>query len=89
MVSLSEQLVVIRDVVCGEGLGEMLDGRVAAGRFGSLVGEWLFPLCGELFCGGVWGFFGLGGMCGSSIGCGAVGRRLVMPCALLVASLCR
>ena len=49
----------------------------------------LGPLCAELFCGGVWGFVGLGGMCGSGIGYGAFCRRLVMLCALVTASSCR
>ena len=38
---------------------------------------------------GVWGFVGLRGMCGSGIGCGIVGQRLVMLCAPVAASSCR
>ena len=62
---------------------------VALGDPVPLWASGLCPLCGELFCGGVWGFVGLGGMCGSRIGCGAVRRRLVMLCVPLAASSCR
>ena len=41
----------------------------------SLWASGLCPPCGELFGEGVWGFVELGGMCGSGIGCGAVGSK--------------
>ena len=52
------------------------------------AGEFL-PPCGELFCRGVWGSVGLGGMPSSGIGCNAVGRRLVMLCAPVAGFSCR
>ena len=62
---------------------------VALGGSVPLWAGGLCPLCGDSFCGGLWGVVGLGGMCGSGIGCGAVGRRLVMLCVPVVASSCR
>ena len=64
MVPISEQLVVIQDVACGERLGKMLDAHVDAGRFGPFVGQltlsslWRVVLRGRVgFCwagGDVW-----------------------------------
>ena len=61
---------------------------VALGGSAPLWAGELCPPCGVLSCGGVCRFVGLGGMCGSGIGCGAVGRMLVMLCLPVVVSSC-
>ena len=69
------------------GLASCWTVAVALGGSVPLWAGGLCPLCGELCCGGVWGFVGLEGMCGSVIRCRGVGQKLVMLCAPVVASL--
>ena len=67
------------------GLARCCSVAVALAGSVALWASGLCPFCGELFCGGVWGFVGLWDMCGSGIGCSAVSQTLVMLCAPMVA----
>ena len=61
MIPLSGQFVLIWHVACGEGLGEMLDGRGGAGRFRSFVCLWALSSLWSVVLSGSVGFCWAGG----------------------------